>query len=293
MEMDAIASQRPGPRVRWKVILTAVLTVVLAGEAGALVLDAKTESQKLRADIGKQLRGLAGCFSKAWQKCEKGTDPMTTSCSVETGATNVDAMSPGDLSGKFSADLFKCASKVDFLKKAKDLDATTGYEAIGCPGDSDAGTTGDQRFADMDAYETGAILALRKTVDQFGLLSAVSGCEGDPKEEKCVATLIKSLDLYTKGIGLCQWKCENDYKGKKGGGGPNDDDNCHVASYAGTTPTPDAVMTACADKVLSKLTKKYPAGLPDFFETLVMPVVVDQINVGNDAYYNNPTGNCG
>jgi hypothetical protein len=278
--------------LKWRTLLAAVLSLMLFGDAEALVIEAKTEAQKLRADIGKQLTGLAGCFSKAWQKCEKGTDPLTTSCSIETGETDLDAAYPGDLSGKFAADIAKCVSKVDFLKKAKDLNGTTGYENIGCPGDSDSEEAGNQRFFDMNAYQVGSIDSLKVTVDQFGLLAPISGCDpSDPKLEKCVATLIKSLDLYTKGIGLCQLKCESDYKGKKGGGGPNDDDNCHVESYATTAPTPDSVMTACADKALSKLTKKYPAGLPAVFEALVMPAVVDGINSGNDAFYNQPS-NC-
>jgi hypothetical protein len=278
--------------LKWRTLLAAVLSLMLFGDAEALVIEAKTEAQKLRADIGKQLTGLAGCFSKAWQKCEKGTDPLTTSCSIETGETDLDASYPGDLSGKFADDIAKCVSKVDFLKKAKDLNATTGYEAVGCPGDSDSVVAGDQRFSDMDAYEAGAIASLRVTVDQFGLLAAVSGCDTDPKVEKCVSTLIKSLDLYTKGIGLCQWKCENDYKGKKGGGGPNDEDNCHVPDYTSNAPTPDPAMIACSDKALSKLTKKYPAGLPPLFDSLVMPLVVDDINSGNDAFYNVSGGNC-
>jgi hypothetical protein len=278
--------------MRPHVLLVAVVAFFVAGAASALVLGEKSEEKKLRADIGKQLTKLADCYGKAWMKCEKKTDPFTTSCSLVTGQSNLDPMSPGDLAGKFSADIAKCESKVNFLKKAKTLNSTTGYQAIGCVGDSDPNTVGEQPFADLAGYQGGSAVALRTAVDQFGLISAVSGCVGDPKEDKCVETLVKTLAGFTKSIGICTWKCENDFKDKKGNGGPNDDDNCSVLQYATTTPTPDANMTVCEDKAWSKVDKKYPGGLPALVDSLVMPAVVDQLNGANDSYYNVVGGNC-
>jgi hypothetical protein len=273
--------------------LVAVAGMLLAGAAQGLVLEETSEDKKLRQDIGKQLTNLAYCYGKAWQKCEKKTDPFTNSCSLVTGQTDLDPNSPGDLSGKFAADIAKCETKVDFLKKAKTLNATTGYEAIGCRGDSDSGTPGEQPFADLTSYEAGSKTLLRSTAGQLGLIPGLSGCDPESDDaDKCVTTLVKTFSVFTKAIGTCSWKCENDYRDKKGNGGPNDDDNCSIdLGYATTSPTPDPNMTVCADKALAKMLKKYPGGLPSLLDGVVMPIVADQLNSGNDIYYNVP-GNC-
>jgi len=278
--------------IRPHVLLLAIGAFFVAGAASALVLGEKSEEKGLRADIGQQLTKLASCYGKVWMKCEKKTDPFTTSCSLVTGQSNLDPMSPGDLAGTFVADIAKCESKVNFLKKAKTLNNTTGYQAIGCIGDSDPNTAGEQPFMDLDGYRAASEVALKTAVDQFGLLSAVSGCGADPKPDKCVETLVKTLAGFTKSIGSCTWKCENDFKDSMGNGGPNDDDNCSVVQYATMVPTPDPNMTVCENKAWSKIGKKYPGGLPARVDSFVMPAVVDQLNGANDSYYNVVGGNC-
>ena len=52
-------------------------------------------------------------------------------CTLATGV----AIAPADSKVKFVADIAKCDGKLDYLKKAKTLTATTGYTAIGCQGD--------------------------------------------------------------------------------------------------------------------------------------------------------------
>jgi hypothetical protein len=258
------------------------------------VLAEKSEEQKLRADIGKQVGKFVDCVGKAGLKCEKGTDPFTQSCSLATGATNLDPMSPGDAAGKFAADVAKCESKVDFLKKADLLDALTGYQAMGCPGDADPDTVGEQPFVDMMQYQSAAKSAVKTAADQFGLLAALSGCDPDPTEkpDKCVGTLEKTIATLIKSLTLCSLKCENDYKNVKGNGGGNDDDNCSVLQHASPAPTPDANMTVCEQKAFSKVASKYPGGLPALITTVVMPVVINQLNAANDSYYNVVGGNC-
>jgi hypothetical protein len=146
----------------------------------------------------------------------------------------------------------------------------------------------------MAGYQAGAESAIKAAVDQYGLLAAVSDCDPmDPAAAaKCVEKFLKTFAGLTEAIGKCALACENDYKNAKGNGGGNDDDNCSVGTYATTAPTPEPAMTACADKVLAKLTKLYPGGIPVALSTLVMPQVIDQLNAGNASFYNVPGGNC-
>jgi hypothetical protein len=123
-----------------RLVAIAVAGLVVSGTAAsALVLVEKTEAQKLRADIQKQQHGLVSCLVKAATNCEKSGNLVASECDLATGT----ATAPADAKGKFAADIAKCESKLNFLKKAKTLDANTAYTAFGCPGDSDDGTAGD------------------------------------------------------------------------------------------------------------------------------------------------------
>jgi hypothetical protein len=130
------------------------------------------------------------------------------------------------------------------------------------------------------------------TLDQLGLLrvAAINGCDvicgGEPShkiekcEGKCVDDIAKRFTKMTLGIAKCLEKCENDYKDKKGNGGPTDLGNCEVAL---TNNGQDANFFACTDKVFEKAEKKaaWPAPLAG-----ILPVVIGSLNDGNDAAYN-------
>ena len=129
-------------------IAAAVAAGVLVSSlnASALVLVDKSEEQKLRSDAQE--------------------------CTLATGT----AVAPANAKGKFVADIAKCDGKINYLKKAKTLTATTGYTAIGCPGDSVSGGA-DDPFADMTAYQAGALGSTKTQIDGLALtLGVVSGC---------------------------------------------------------------------------------------------------------------------
>ena len=108
-------------------IAAAVAAGVLVSSlnASALVLVAKSEEQKLRADIQKQTHGYTSCLVKAATNCEKSGAVIASECTLATGV----AVAPADAKGKFVADIAKCDGKLAFLKKAKTLTATTGPSA--------------------------------------------------------------------------------------------------------------------------------------------------------------------
>jgi hypothetical protein len=253
--------------------------LLFASAASALVLPDKSPEQKLRKDITKQLSKYTACLGKALSQCEKGTDPFTAECSLATGVV----IPPGDPKIRFVADLTKCVSKVDLMKKAK-VSSVEAAESIGCSGG----------FADLEDYEDERIGTLKVTLDQLGLLrnAAINGCDvscaGEPShkigkcEGKCVDDIVKRFTKMTLGMAKCLEKCENDYKDKKGNGGPTDLGNCEVAQTLGDQ---DANFFACTEKVFEKAEKKaaWPTGIAG-----ILPIVIGSLNDGNDAGYNSP-----
>ena len=251
--------------------------LLFASAASALVLPDKSPEQKLRKDITKQLSKYTACLGKALSQCEKGTDPFTAECSLATGVVTP----PGDPKIRFAADLTKCVSKVDLMKKAK-VSSVEAAESIGCSGG----------FVDLEDYEDERIGTLKVTLDQLGLLrnAAINGCDascaGEPShkigkcEGKCVDDIVKRFTKMTLGMAKCLEKCENDYKDKKGNGGPTDLGNCEVAQTLGDQ---DHNFFNCITKVFWKAQGKsgWPAGIAG-----ILPIVINDLNEGNDAAYN-------
>jgi hypothetical protein len=254
--------------------------------ASALVLGEKTEEQKLRADIQKQSHGYTACLVKALTNCENSGAMVGAECTLATGV----AIAPADAKGKFVADIAKCDGKLNYLKKARTLTATTGYTAIGCPGDSVPGG-GDDPFADMNAYQVGTIGPTKGQIDTLAVaLGAVSGCAMDADPLKCQAALNKSVSGYAFAIQKCQLGCENDYKNKKGNGGPADSTTaCSLnAGYDGrstlaTASTGDANFDACIVKAYGKATK---TPLPAAVTTVVLPALATALNNANNDINN-------
>jgi hypothetical protein len=272
-------------RRSWVFVCGIAVLVLTAVSVQGVVLSAKTDAQKHRQDIGKQLGKYIDCLSKAAIKCEKKGSDSGVECDLETG-TAAGSVDP-KAAAKFTADVAKCdLKKFDPAKKQK----TSDYEQIGCPSDCDPGTDGVQRCADLGAYESLVEDGSNPTgvKAQIGLLAffieaLCSVHVGEPVGTSeavidCVANDAKFLGKYAKGVLKCGEKCEGDYKDKKGNGGPNDDPNCRVGD-AGA----DANFTACLTKKADKHLAKVQA--PDN-ATAVKGAIDDALNGAADDLFN-------
>ena len=72
---------------------------LLAGSAQGFVIDAKTDAQKHRRDVGKQLSKYIFCLSKTGIKCEKKGAHTGSECDLTDGST--DATVDPKAAGKF------------------------------------------------------------------------------------------------------------------------------------------------------------------------------------------------
>lgn len=248
--------------------------------ASALVLTEKTEAQKLRAGIQKQNHGYVACLVKAATNCEKSGNSVNVECNL----TNSTATSPADAKGKFAGDVAKCDGKLDFLKGAKTLTASTGYTAIGCPGDSDSGTAGDQPFSDLSAWQASTPASTKTQINALAtLLSAFGDCGMNADPLKCQADLNKRVAGYAFAIQKCELGCETDYKNKKGDGG-NDDNTAACSLNAGATGgTGDVNFNGCIAKAYAKATK---TPLPPNVNGFVLTQLATALNDANNDINN-------
>ena len=265
-------------------VMAAAGLVLSSLNASALVLTEKSEAQKLRADIQKQQHGYIACLVKAATNCEKSGAGSASECDLNNGT----ATPPADSKGKFAADIAKCDAKLNFLKKAKTLDASTGYTGIGCPGDSDNGTAGDQPYGDMSSYQAGVPATTKSQIQALALVvAAFSGCSSisDPKEQnKCQAAEVKRISSYAFAIQKCQLACENDYKNKKGNGGPSDSTGACSLNASATSGTGDVNFNTCIDKAYGKAIKKTP--FPPMIAGFVLPQLATALNDANNDVNN-------
>jgi hypothetical protein len=224
-------------------------------------------------------------------KCEKKGTTSQLECNP-TDPNNVPTSVDQKAADKFPLDLAKCDDKkFNPTKKGSD------YDAIGCPGDCDPNTDGLQRCANFAAYEATvegnggiAIKAQVPLLSVFIELSCVTD-SGQPINSEavidCATNDSKRLAAYAKGVFNCNAACENDYKNKKGNGGPGDTGVCLI------TGTPSSAFTTClgkkADKHLQKLT--YGAGGGN--GTTTKALIDAALDQANDDLFNrdNPTEN--
>ena len=296
-------------------VVAAALLVVGGGVANAFVLlDPSADKDAIgnRNDIFKQATKFSQCIVKAAQKCEKGQDPLTQQCaftgSVTNPTTSFTGLDPNNkgIGAKFEADVQKCISKVDFAKKgAKDGTIVTKYTAIGCPGDCDDVTAGDQACSDLTTYQASSGAS---TLDQVNLLAGLvpalavqmdpmtdpNGCVPPSsmdmaifaKElkafDKCVTSAVSVVAKYAAALQKCAGACEADYKDKKGNGGDNDGPpSCNFAASA------DVNFVACGTKALDSANKKpLPAGIAG-----ILPVIGGVLDGATNNLFNKP-GNC-
>jgi len=272
----------------------AALVLVFGGSAFASGVDDKSPEQKLRKDVAKQVTKYTQCLTKATSKCEKNGANSGVECHLDTGAVDYAGDSTLDPKNKqpaaFQADIAKCDSKLNFAKKGSG-DPVADYQAIGCPGDCADTVLGDdpggtQRCADLTAFQTNVkSTAPDSAKSTLGLLATLlDGACGadtgkpntDPARQECNSNNAKALGKYSKGLFKCQEKCENDYKGKKGGGGDNDRPLCIVGAVGAS-----AEITECEAAVKAKAGTITP-----FVTTLVLPQIVSAVNDVTDGFYN-------
>jgi hypothetical protein len=253
------------------------LAFVVVTSAGAVVLDPSSQKDlvKHRKDIGKQTTKMALCLAKSAIKCEKGGATSASECNLADPASSTHP-NPKNVE-KFIAAVDKCEGKLNLTKKGPASD----YSLIGCPGDSDPGTPGDQPYTDLTDYQAGVPAT---TAAQLNLLTPVidSQCGGpastDPAVIDCVAEQAAALLKYAKGVFKCEAKCEEDYKGGKGLGGPTDSDTqCNPSSGSA-----DPDFANCVSAALAKVQKK----------VTLFPIEVTAVNAAigtasNDLYNQN------
>lgn len=246
--------------------LTAALLTTTGTAAHALVFAEKSPEQKLRADIGKQTYGYLKCLGKALVACEKTGTTAGPECTVENGV----AIGAADPKNKFPAAVAKCDAKLDFARKTpRGLTSQQGYQILGCPSYG----TGFE-FSSLEQYAQFLEL-VKPFVDSFvSNLPLVAACT----DAKSCAGAAKVLLDFLDALGRCRIACEDDYKSKKGNGGPSDD-------AARCSATGDANAQACRTKATNAFLKKakdWP------FANAVLPGVSPIVDQLGDELWNNP-----
>lgn len=217
--------------------LAAALLLSTGSAAHALIFAEKTPEQKLRADIGKQIFGYLKCLGQAAVACEKTGALPARECVVATGV----ATAPADPKAKFAAAIAKCDAKLDYGRKApRGSTSLQSYELLGCPSYGSG-----LQFASLEQYKQ-ILLTAKSVIDNFvGNMPFVAGCT----DAKSCAADAKHLLGLIDSMARCKLACENDYKDRKGNGGPTDD-------LAQCEPTGDPNAQACLAKVTDKFLDK-------------------------------------
>ena len=175
----------------------------------------ESPAQRLRADIGRQRIEYLRCLTRSALACEKTGVLPGTECVL---ATSTAAM-PADPQGKFPEAVLECDKKLNYARKAPEENTSRqNYELIGCPGDSDGGTAGPQRFPDLSAYQAVAVSGKYQIDLLAALVTAFSDCTDT---ETCVEALRVAAG-YVVAVETCQEGCENDYSDRRGNGGLDD-----------------------------------------------------------------------
>jgi hypothetical protein len=261
----------------------AALVVMSVCSAHALVLSSGSPEQKFRKDVGKQLSKYALCLIKALRACESTGASSGPECFM---VPTVSATPPADAKGKFVAAVALCVSKVNLSNKGPTGDPVADYESIGCPGDSNSSLSGDQRYADLNAYQAAQITDIKTTIGANAALIDISGCAAgsnhtDDADIECVNTEAAKVASLVKGIFKCGAKCENDYKNLFGNGGPTDSPVCADGG--------DANFQLCLDAAVAKAQKKGPfdPGVQTLIDTTLAPALMD---AGDDIYNQDDCG---
>lgn len=281
-------------------ILAALALALSTSAALANVIDPAVDkaNAKLRSDIGNQVAKYTFCLVKASTKCEGKGLNSTVECHLDTGVVDYDPLDAQGAQTKFQDSIAKCDGKVDLTKKGTD------YVGVGCPGDCNSVAAGTQQCTDLPAFQA-SLLSVSGTSPK-GQLGGLAGLvdlicttatgNNDPTSDvriDCVKDNVKLLSKYAQAVFKCEGKCQNDFKDKKGNGGPNNGPNC-LAGDGGA----DANFNACVNKTLGKVTPGFAAGM-----AALVPVLNDVINDAVAGLYDrfdptstpdaSPCGTCG
>lgn len=258
---------------------------VSAAHANVIDPDVNKDLAKLRKNIGKQGTKHVFCLVKAATKCEDDGVDSTVECNLVTGAVAYD-VPPDKATQKFQDAIAKCDEKYNPSKKGTD------YVGIGCPGDCNVVTPGVQQCANMAAYEaivegTAGIAAakvqlggLATLINIACTLDGIGASNADPLRIECVRQNAATLGRYSKGLFKCIAKCENDFKNKKGNGGPSNGPNCLAAD-----PGADSNFNTCDTDAFTKAVDKEGALSPTN-TTSLLPQIHTAINNATNLLYN-------
>ena len=250
--------QRSRLGLGWSAGVVSVALALSVWMAHGLVLPSGDPLQKQRADVGKQEAKLVACLAKANIKCEESGVNSGVECDL-TNPSGAGTTVAEPAKSKFVAAVATCLSKVDLEKKSATGDPANDYTGIGCPGDADPNTSGDQPFADMNAFQANQLTnvpaqlaMLAPFIEQICGAGGMSGHSTDPGVLACEDTNAKALLKYGTSANKCQTKCENDYSGAKGNGGPTDSTTqCALANSSA-----DTTFKLCEQAARDKLDAK-------------------------------------
>ena len=246
--------------------LTAALLTTTGSAAHALVFAEKSPEQKLRADIGKQTYGYLKCLGKALVACEKTGTTAGPECTVENGV----ATGTADPKNKFAAAVAKCAAKLDFARKTpRGLTSQQGYQLLGCPSYG----LGFE-FSGLEQYAQFLELAKPFVDSSVSNMPLIAGCT----DAKSCANAAKVLLDFLDALGRCRLTCEDDYKNKKGNGGPTDD----PVQCSGSG---DVNVQACRTRATNAFLKKAKAWP---FANAVLPGISPVVDQLGDELWNTP-----
>ena len=287
-----ITSRRHGLPAASTWILATIAGALSWGAASAFVLPAGSEAQRVRADIDIQQRRYTACLVRASIRCEESSTSVGRDCVLATGAVANGA----DRKGRFVRDIATCDRKLNYLKRVT-TDAISAYSAIGCPGDADPATPGDQPYPDMNAYQEGA--TTKGNADTLilvlGALNAAICHSGVPAtDSRCAGGIARRLGNYVTAELRCITACENDYSNRSGNGGTTDARNCQLDSITandGTNgndlnSTADPLFNSCMDTAFAKAVRQEP--FPGLVGSLLLGQINAVLNRTTDQPYNDP-----
>lgn len=247
-------------------LIAGLMLLTIASAANAVVLDEKSPAQKLRADVAKQVASYMKCLANVQLACEKTGILPAPECNLATGT----AIAPADPKNALAGQIAKCDAKLDFNKKGpKGNSPLQNYELLGCPSWG-AGV----RFASMAQFQAAAGF-LKATISGFvGNVTSASGCT----DNKTCKTDGKLIFDFIKAVSTCQTACENDYKDKKGNGGPTDSTTlCETNGNLATQ--------ACVLKAFAKFSDKAATWTST---QLAAVFVIDEVDDLTDGLFNAP-----
>ena len=270
---------------KMKIMVLFILVLAsLATDVGAVVYPKESPAQRLRADIGRQRVEYLRCLTRSALACEKTGVLPGTECVLSTST----AAMPADPQGNFPEAVLECDKKLNYARKAPEENTSReSYELVGCPGDSDGGTAGRQRFPDLTAYQAVAVSGKFQIDLLAALVTAFSDCTDT---ETCVEALRVAAG-YVVAVETCQEGCENDYADRRGNGGLDDS----LTRCSPGDPGADEQFALCVSTAEAKFAAKgeWVPGLIALINPAVGPIAINSYDVPDNCGARCTGSNCG